>query len=282
MAHLLVTRKGWQNEHLGLFILSKLAFCANPVTVSDDLGSDFFCCLFSLRKYRNQDTVVPQSSFAIQIKSSSDTFDVSNKVEYLRDLEIPYLVGVVDNDQLTLTLYSGEFLPLFFGLRGTPERLRFKLVNRRVSIERFNERYRANRYRILLPRVAEIRADSKVSDLQTTVTRLQALCERIQGNIATRRTQEHIYSLDRIDRPHYILAGAGSAKVFRENVYKRVAEAYFNFRWIIENRPQDYDPNEVALYDEFFRQLKKQKRPLPKLLTRIHHRFHKYLQDHGN
>jgi hypothetical protein len=276
MTHLLATRKGWQNEHLGLFILSRIAFCANPVTVSDDLGSDFFCCLFKVRRYKGQDTVVPQNSFAIQIKSSAGSVDVSNKIDYLRDLEIPYFIGVVDNHRLSLTIYSGEFLPLFFGLRGIPLRLRLKLVNRPVSIERFNEKFGKDKYRVLCPRIAVLNANKSAHELQPIVESLQRLCQRVQRNIATRRSEEHLYSLAARQR-FYILAGPGSFKVFRDNVYKRLAEAFFNFLWMIDKKPSAFDSKEAQLYDDFVRALRNNGRALPKYLTRVRHRFRKRL-----
>jgi hypothetical protein len=150
MAQLLTPRMGWQSEHLGLFILSKFAFCANPVTVSDDLGSDFFCCLFEIRRMKGQECVVPQASFAIQIKSSEGSVDVSNKIPYLADLELPFLLGIVDQKRLRLSLYSGEYLPLLFSKFGHPSRLRIKPVNRRrVAVSRYCERFGSNKYRVL-------------------------------------------------------------------------------------------------------------------------------------
>jgi hypothetical protein len=34
-------RKGWENENLAQYLLSRVAFIARPVSVSDDLGTDF-------------------------------------------------------------------------------------------------------------------------------------------------------------------------------------------------------------------------------------------------
>lgn len=42
MPHLAVMRRGWQNEHLAAFLLSKLAFVAQPAKIGDDIGTDFF------------------------------------------------------------------------------------------------------------------------------------------------------------------------------------------------------------------------------------------------
>ena len=42
MPHLAVTRRGWQNEHLSAFLLSKISYVAHPSRIGDDLG----CWLF--------------------------------------------------------------------------------------------------------------------------------------------------------------------------------------------------------------------------------------------
>ena len=68
MAYLKSFREGWRTEHLARFILSKFAFVAQPISISDDIGSDFICTLFENReKY-----LFPTNSFAIQIKSKGE------------------------------------------------------------------------------------------------------------------------------------------------------------------------------------------------------------------
>jgi hypothetical protein len=269
MAHLNATRKGWQNEHLGLFILSKFAFCASPVTVSDDLGSDFFCCLFEIRKLRGIEVVLPLSSFAIQIKSTATPFDITDKIRYLSDLEVPFFVGVVERSTLALHIYSGEFLPLMFSEKGLPRALRIKLVNRSVSISRYHEPFGPKKYRILFPRVARIGARSHKTDIKRVVKVLGALCRRVQSNIATRRTEEHVYSIPG-RYPTYIMAGPGSVKVFRDNFYKRLAEVFYNFDWQKRHQRRRLDLGEVQIYDEFIRKLKKYGVKMPGLVRKRH------------
>ncbi len=278
MPHLNATRKGWQNEHLGLFILSKFAFCASPVTVSDDLGSDFFCCLFKIRRQRDTEVVLPLSSFAIQIKSTTKPFDVTDKVCYLRDLEVPYFVGVVDRPALVLGIYSGEYLPLIFSEKGLPRRLRIKLANRSVSLSQFNERFGHKKFRILFPRVATVRASASTADIRKVVQILQKVCRRIQGNIATRRSEEHVYSVEG-RHSKYIMAGSDSVKVFRDNFYKRLAEVFYNFDWLRQNQRRRLDLGEVEIYDEFIRKLKKHGMKMPALLRKRHRVLMRALSD---
>jgi len=119
MPHLYKFRKGWQSEHLAKYILSKFSFIAEPSTISDDLGSDFFCTLF---KVENKDFLLPQNSFAVQIKSGGEIksqkskFEINNKRDYIRRLEIPFFIGVINKEKLKLIIYSGEYISNYFSL----------------------------------------------------------------------------------------------------------------------------------------------------------------------
>jgi hypothetical protein len=95
MAHLYRIRTGWEAERLAHYLLSRFSFVAQPTTIADDVGSDFFCTIFEILD-STPPTVEPRTSFAIQVKSNDDTIEAHNKVEYLRYLEIPYFLGVVN------------------------------------------------------------------------------------------------------------------------------------------------------------------------------------------
>lgn len=120
MAQLGRFRSGWENEHLASFLLSRIAFLANPITVADDIGSDFFCTLFEVVEV---DSLFPRSSFAIQIKSSRGKIDAKKQIEYFEKLELPFFVGVIDQGSLKLSIYSGEYLPILFSHFGRPQAL---------------------------------------------------------------------------------------------------------------------------------------------------------------
>src|SRR3989442_8991321 len=79
MPHLAVPRKGWENEHLATFLLSQIAFVAHPLTVADDVGSDFFCTLFEPTAQDGTQMLFPLNSFAIQVKSNRDNVNATNK-----------------------------------------------------------------------------------------------------------------------------------------------------------------------------------------------------------
>ena len=113
MSHLFTMRKGWQSEHLAKFILSQIAFIANPSLIADDIGSDFICTLFQIIEKKSKDYLIPKNSFAIQIKSNLRKIDLSKKIGYLAELEVPYFVGIINKSKLTLTIYSGEYFPQF-------------------------------------------------------------------------------------------------------------------------------------------------------------------------
>src|SRR5882762_2522416 len=95
MAHLLTPRKGWENEKLASYLLSRFSFVAQPTSVADDLGSDFFCTIFEIHDSSGTDVLVPRSSFAIQVKSSISEVSMDNKIDYLDRLQMPFFIGVV-------------------------------------------------------------------------------------------------------------------------------------------------------------------------------------------
>jgi len=72
----------------------------------------------------------------VQIKSNKDPVDVASKLDYLHQLEVPYHLGVVDQQQLTLELFSARFLPVFLSWRPRPAKLRL------IPVDNFQREYR--------------------------------------------------------------------------------------------------------------------------------------------
>lgn len=105
------------------------------MTVADDVGTDLYCTLFDILEREGREYTLPRHSVAVQVKSDRGPVDVTGKIEYLAKLEVPYDVGVVDRDALTLTLYSGRYLPDTFAYRGSP--LRLRLVPRDQPVEEY-------------------------------------------------------------------------------------------------------------------------------------------------
>src|SRR5271154_5695100 len=108
MAHLYSFRQGWQSETLARFLLSHFSFIAQPSTIADDVGGDFYCTLFRREAAGTNQRLIPNSSFLIQIKSADDEIDLSNKADFLEQLELPFFVGVADREELKLRIYSGR------------------------------------------------------------------------------------------------------------------------------------------------------------------------------
>ncbi|MGA3204542.1 MAG: hypothetical protein ABSF12_18780 [Bryobacteraceae bacterium] len=110
-------RVGWEAERLAHYLLSRFSFVAQPTTIADDAGSDFFCTLFEIVNSEPQ-TVEARASFAIQIKSNAKKAAVHNKVQYLFNLEIPYFLGVINQRKAELKIYSAERFPMMTAVFG--------------------------------------------------------------------------------------------------------------------------------------------------------------------
>jgi hypothetical protein len=185
------------------------------------------------------------------------------------DLELPFFVGVVDRSNLTLNVYSGEYLPLLFSEKGLPSRLRIKCVNQPVPVSGYCENFGRQKLRLLFPRIAKVSARAFNAGVKRVVKKLHELCTQIHGNIATRRSGEHVYSI-RGRRRAYVMAGSGSAKTFRNNFYKRLAEVFYNFVWLRGAQPRRFDSGELEIYKEFVRRLSKYGVRLPRLVMKMY------------
>ena len=160
MPHLSVIRRGWQNEHLAAFLLSKFAFVASPLKIGDDLGADFFCTYFDTLTEKNKEYLVPRNSFAIQVKSSGRIIEATKQIKYFLGLELPYFIGIVNQNKSNLTIYSGEYLPLFLHHVNLDEltSLKMKLCpNHSFSPDNyFVKTKKANNYKLMCPKVATL------------------------------------------------------------------------------------------------------------------------------
>jgi hypothetical protein len=259
MGHLASFRSGWENENLATYVLSRFAFIARPSSVADDVGSDFFCTLFEVKRQQRHDYLSPRSSFAIQIKSNTKPVDVSNKIEYLWNLEIPFFVGVVNREAWTLTIFSGEHIPLLFSHKGKPKKLALEPCDR-TDLDRDLASYFAETgpkaYRLRFPRVVEVDPRSGAGDPQATAEVMSRICSVMYDNIASRRNGEYVFDIVGSDPPSVVtFAGSASVKVFRTNFLKRLAEAFHNLKWIREHRPNEFRVQEFRAYERLFQDL---------------------------
>ncbi|MDP8211760.1 MAG: hypothetical protein P9X22_00530 [Candidatus Zapsychrus exili] len=233
MAHLTYIRKGWENENLARYILSRFSFVAQPTSIGDDIGIDFFCTLI---ERKNQKYILPKNSFAIQIKSNADKIDITDKIQHLESLELPFFIGVVEQKNLKLTIYSGEYIPIFFSYKGIPNKLQIELYNNAIipNTEYFIQN--GNRqFTLKFPKLIEITASFETEELDKTLELLYSLCSITQNNISSRKMGEYIFQIPRYPSNIVIFAGSGSEKVFRGNFLKRLGEVFSNLNWLHAN-----------------------------------------------
>lgn len=226
---LATTHKGWENEHLATFLLSRVAFVASPLKVGDDVGTDLFCTLYG-RESRNGTTVlVPRSSIAVQVKSNRNPLDIATKLSYLRRLEVPYYLGVVDQQALSLELYSARFLPCLLSYRGSHERLDL------VPVAEFEREYRPTtpegHFRLLCPRIATLQAGDSPESTAGAADSIKQDAAAALKAIASRLNMEYIFDIP--GGQVEIFTGRDSARTFRESFLKRLAEALLNLAWLI-------------------------------------------------
>jgi hypothetical protein len=265
MGHLIKFRKGWQCEHLAKFIISKFAFIAEPSNISDDLGSDFYCTIFDIQKGQ----LMPQSSFSIQIKSNFKDIEVTNKLTYLQNLEMPFFIGVVNRNSGKITIYSGESIPHFFSLYGNPSTLPIKTQtsikltetrNHEVLISRDN-----NTYQLEFPKVLTIDSTFDYEKNKNTIAPFLNIISTIQKNISSRKAQEYVFDLIGYDNV-IIYSGSGSALTYKDNFYKRLAEAFLSLRWLALSSKKDIRIAEFRIFESTFHNLLNYDKNLPNYL----------------
>ncbi|MCE5202736.1 MAG: hypothetical protein ABFC80_03880 [Coriobacteriales bacterium] len=228
---LAATHSGWENEHLATYLLSRVAFVASPLKVADDVGTDLFCTLFERVKPDATELLVPRNSIAVQLKSSRDDLRLKPwQIEYLARLEIPYYVGVVDQSQMTLTLFSARYLPMLITFRGRHSVLTLELVDELDGAYRKGDD--ESGYSLLCPMVGSFCATDSLGQAQTTAATLRQDARDGLKAIASRLNAEYIFdTLNGVE----IFAGADSAKTFGENFMRRLAEALYNMAWLLNN-----------------------------------------------
>ncbi|MGQ0665896.1 MAG: hypothetical protein ACT4O4_02580 [Nitrospiraceae bacterium] len=258
MAHLAAPRIGWENEHLATFLLSRISFVANPLTIADDVGSDFFCTLFESRIENNAEQLFPRNSFAIQIKSKEETILATNQIEYLTKLELPFFVGVIDRENLRLNIYSGEYVPILFTEHGIPQKeLKLSPVrNVEIEIKNYCQITKDESLHVLtaflrMPFVIEISASDKRDTVFAKARQVSDLCSRMHQNISARVSQEYIFGLSEPGSA-LIMAGPGSATTFRRNFYFRLAEAFYNLEWIMKSPQHNLRLDEFRVYEQCY------------------------------
>ena len=250
-------RLGWQSENLARYLLSKIAFVSQPVTISDDTGIDFFCTLFEFKN----GLLFPKNAFAIQIKSKhEDEFNITDKEGYIRNLEIPFFWGVIDKKALTLEIYSGEYFEFFIAHKGgTPKgkELFIKLINGQDEKHPYYEQN--NAWYIKFPKIIEININFDYFNSLESIKPFFETCELMLKNIAARIKGINLFEYD--NENIMVISGPYSAKMFRENFYKSLTEIFHNL--IRLHRIGEDVKQEFELYKNLFEGIYKLSKELP-------------------
>lgn len=246
--HLYTPRIGWEGERLAHYLLSRFSFIAQPTSIADDVGSDFYCTIFDILD-STPPMVEPRTSFAIQVKSNAQKIEAHNEIRYLHHLEIPFFLGVVDQAKAELKMYSAERFPMMTAVFGLPEKLWLRPVDNDAQPWEGDAKsgVTLNCYHVCTFHASEGR-----DEIRPKVDQLLNICRRALANIGTRRVEEHIYQLDDSAKKFSIVAGCGSVSFFRDNMYRRLAVAFYNFYYMLTRDPNLFDIAEFRVYEAFY------------------------------
>ena len=261
MTHIGSFRKGWESENLARYFLSRFSFIANPSTISDDIGSDYYCTIFFRKKIRRTEYLIPKSFFGVQIKSNFKNIISTKKIQYYSDLHFPYFVFVVERLIQKIHIFSGEYIPIMYSHRG-PSQLEIKLCSREDDDSQYN--IITDRNIILnFPKIFEMNINCNDVELNDFAIEFNNICTIMQENISSRINKEYIFN-DYHHGKYYLAAGSGSALSFRLNIYKRLAEAFVNLKWIFSNDHDNFNMKEFKVYEVFIKSLIEEGIDIPK------------------
>jgi hypothetical protein len=270
MGHLEKFRVGWENEHLATFLLSRISFVASPVKIGDDVGTDLFCTLFEIAEGQ----LFPRNSFAIQVKSSKDLIEATGKIEHLRKLELPFFVGVVDQGNLTLSIYSGEYLPILFEDDDPADHLWLSLSDTDFCLNDYREKKSDDGYILRMPYVLTLEARQDRGSRADAARKLADLCSRMHRNISSRVGREYIFELGNCA---LIMAGPGSAQTFRRNFYLRLAEVFRNLELQHQTDPNQFPFDEYEVFEDCYLELQRNSQQIPSIVEEMYQRINRRL-----
>jgi len=273
VGHLKGIREGWRAEHLAKFILSKFSFIAEPSTISDDLGSDFFCTLFNIE---DKKFLSPKNSLAIQIKKKPKSkplnqIDLTNKRGYVLGLEIPFFIGVVDILNSKLTIYAGEYLGDFtVSGDNSTRKIYARLVEERSDPLKPYEVV-GDKVFIDFPKVVELGINYNYENNPEEIKDLFDICKLMQENIASKISNEFIFKRFKSDF-FWVYSGNGSAVCYENNFLMRLVEVFRNLIWLYRDAriiSKDDLIKDFEIYGKLYESLlKKYNGRLPGLLIK--------------
>lgn len=232
--HLATIRKGWQSKNFARYILSNFSFVSQPCTIADDIGSDFFCTIFSTIEHKKQKYLVPKNSFAIQIKSNRRPITIDGKIEYLRALNIPYFVGVIDPNNQIMDVYSGEYLIPFFVDQPEANQVKINLCR---SEDCRDTAYckQSNNFIVKFPKIVSVGTDADSPDFKASIDRLSEACITMSGNIMRRNSGDYIFA-DFDQRGFFFIE---NKTLIKESLERRLLKVRGELAYILENRKID-------------------------------------------
>jgi hypothetical protein len=229
------------------------------------VGTDFICTLFREEQKHKPVQLFPTSSFAIQIKTGNPTIvDASKHLHYLRGLELPFFVGFVDQEALSLRIFSCHHLAALFSGTGTRlEKLTLVPTETLNRDQIFNDLQTATSNpdlpaELRMFHVATLAAHESVAERQKAAQQIAGQCSKTLRDISARISQEYYFTLD--DQVYWVLAGIGSVHTYRLNLIKRLVEAFTNLEWGLANGvSRDIVHKEFSVYETLYSDLKKLK-----------------------
>lgn len=261
MAHIEQSRKGWRGEYIAAYLLSRIAFIAKPMSTGEDVGIDLICTLHERRisKDKRFQELYPQTSFAVQIKTGRiRRISKRDKIEYLSTMGLPYFLGLLKEDDCSLSIYSGEIVPIFFAIRGIDRigALTLKPVDEMPRWGEYWEEMKRGHFHLKLPHVLTCGINDTEDTQKNHFRKLHEACELVRYNISARNNNEHIY---KVRSPELVVNvfGPGSAKHFRTNFSLRLAEVFSNLTWIGENVKKDFNQSELEAFADAYIKVKR-------------------------
>jgi len=256
MSQLKNFRIGWENEHMAKYLLSKFSFINSPTTIGDDLGVDFFCTIFKVKKSKRREYLFPtENSFAIQIKSNRREINFTSKINYLYLLYFPFFVGIVSQKKKKMTLYSNIFFDKEISIKWPKGKLLLQLSDEK----NINNPYYYNKNKkamiLKLQKCAQIAFtdDENSETFRESIKMIKEKCSIMQLNILNRLSEHYFFINPNTPSKADIVTGKDSYNGIRKHFFNRFGELLSNLEWFIKSNPENQKARqELDYFKEFY------------------------------
>jgi hypothetical protein len=167
---------------------------------------------------------------------------------------------------------SGESIPHFFSNFGNPSTLShypktyIKLVEERNNAKLYSND--SNNYYLYCPKIIVINANFEYENNIEILNPFKNVISIIQKNISAKKSSEYLF--DYIDSPGInLFAGSGSVQTYRENLCKRLSEAFYNVEYIFNSSGEKL-VDEFKIYENTLLELDKVYGELPYYLVQVY------------